>query len=80
VVAARSGGLPEIVEDGVTGLLVAPGDTAGLRDALGRLAGDATLRGALGAAGRARAAQFGPELVTHAHEEHYRLLTQGGPR
>jgi glycosyltransferase involved in cell wall biosynthesis len=54
VVASRVGGLIEAVADGETGLLVAPGDPAALAAALRRLAGDATLRARLGAAGRAR--------------------------
>jgi glycosyltransferase involved in cell wall biosynthesis len=55
VVATRAGGLPDAVEDGVTGLLVPPGDPAALRGALERLLGDAELRRRLGAAGRERA-------------------------
>jgi glycosyltransferase involved in cell wall biosynthesis len=55
VVASSVGGLVEAVEDGVTGLLVPPGDVSALRTALERLLGDAALRGRLGAAGRARA-------------------------
>ena len=37
VVAARGGGVPEIVTDGVDGLLVQPGDVAGTTHALGHL-------------------------------------------
>jgi glycosyltransferase involved in cell wall biosynthesis len=55
VVASSVGGLVDAVEDGVTGLLVPPGDVAALRTALERLLGDAELRGRLGAAGRAKA-------------------------
>jgi len=54
IVTSRAGGLPEAVEDGVTGLLIAPRDVAGLRSALQRLLVDAALRHRLGAAGRAR--------------------------
>lgn len=54
VVATRVGGNPEIVEDGVTGLIVQAGKPGPLTDALTRLLFDAALRRAMGAAGRAR--------------------------
>jgi sugar transferase (PEP-CTERM/EpsH1 system associated) len=57
VVATRVGGNPELVVDGVTGALVAPGDEAALAEALARYAGDAQLRRTHGAAGRARAVE-----------------------
>ena len=55
VVASAVGGLVDAVEDGVTGLLVPPGDVAALRAALERLLGDAELRARLGAAAREKA-------------------------
>lgn len=58
VVASAVGGLPELIADDVQGLLVPPGDAAALAGALRRALGDATLRGRLGAAGRARAEAF----------------------
>ena len=57
VVASRVGGLVDAVEDGVTGLLVPPGDVAALRAALERLLGDAELRARLGTAAREKAVQ-----------------------
>lgn len=54
VVAARTGGMPEVVEEGATGLLVPPRDAAALAAAMERLAGDAALRAGMGRAGRAR--------------------------
>lgn len=54
VVASRVGGVPELVEDGVSGLLVPPGDVDGLARALQRLIDSAELRQRMGAAGRAR--------------------------
>jgi glycosyltransferase involved in cell wall biosynthesis len=55
VAAFRSGGAAEMILDGRTGLLVAPGDVKALSQAMARLATDASLRETLGAAGRARA-------------------------
>jgi glycogen(starch) synthase len=54
VVASRAGGIPEVVEDGVTGLLVPPGDSEALAAAIGRILDDASLRQAMGKAARAR--------------------------
>lgn len=54
VVASRVGGLPELVVDGETGLLVSPGDPEELATALACLLDDPTLRERLGSAGRAR--------------------------
>ncbi len=53
VVATRVAGIPEVVEDGRTGLLVPPADAPALASALARLAADSTLRHRLGAAARA---------------------------
>jgi len=52
VVATSVGGVPEMIEDGVSGLLVPPGDADALAAALRRLTGDATLRARLAGAGR----------------------------
>lgn len=55
VVATRVGGIPEVVEDGVTGLLVPPGQPRALADALRRLLADDAQAFAFGQAGRGRA-------------------------
>ena len=52
VVATAVGGIPELVRDGVTGLLVPPSDAGALATAIQRLLGDSALRHALGAAAR----------------------------
>ena len=54
VVASRISGIPELVEDGVSGLLVPPRDPRSLADALARLHADSSLREALAPAGRAK--------------------------
>jgi glycosyltransferase involved in cell wall biosynthesis len=70
VIASRVGGIPELVVDGETGFLVAPGDPDGLAEAIDRLLGDAGLRERFGAAGRARVeAHFGHEAFVAAHLE-----------
>jgi glycosyltransferase involved in cell wall biosynthesis len=55
VVVARSGGLSEVVEDGVTGLLVPPGDVDAFASAIIRLLDEPSLRRQFGTAGRERA-------------------------
>jgi glycosyltransferase involved in cell wall biosynthesis len=57
VVATAVGGLFDAVDDGVTGLLVAPRDPRALRAAIQRLLSDAGLRRRLGAAARERASE-----------------------
>lgn len=54
VVATRHAGIPEVVLNGETGLLVAEGDVAAMAAAIGRLADNPTLAARLGAAGRRR--------------------------
>jgi glycosyltransferase involved in cell wall biosynthesis len=58
VVATGVGGVPEIVEDGVTGILVPVSDPAALAIAMARMAGDRGLRETMGARGRERASHF----------------------
>ncbi len=55
VVATAAGGIPELIRDGLTGLLVPVGDAPALAAALRRVLDDADLRQRLGAAGRAAA-------------------------
>ncbi|MFP4474897.1 MAG: glycosyltransferase family 4 protein [Desulfatibacillaceae bacterium] len=58
VVATRSGGVPDAVEDGVTGILATPGDWDSIARAVSDLLDDPGKRRCLGEAGRERAAQF----------------------
>ena len=55
VVASDAGGLPEVVEHGVTGLIVPRGDTDALAQAIGSLLEDPERRRRMGVAGRERA-------------------------
>ena len=75
VVAARVGGLPESVLDGVTGFLVPPRDAEGLAAALAALAGSPGLVESLGRQGRARARQvFSLQNMALQNESYYRQL------
>jgi glycosyltransferase involved in cell wall biosynthesis len=70
IIATRIGGLPELVADGETGLLVAPNDRVGLAAALGRvLAMDERELAAMGAKGRAQA------ISQFTRQRYYREMT-----
>jgi glycosyltransferase involved in cell wall biosynthesis len=67
VVATRLAGIPEVVTDGETGLLVEPGDAAALGSALARVCGDSVLRARLGAKARAAVRdRFGADAYSAA--------------
>ena len=69
VIAAEIGGLGELVEAGVTGLLVPPGEAQPLEEAIVQLAGDLDLAARMGEAGRLRALeQFLQERCTDRTE------------
>jgi glycosyltransferase involved in cell wall biosynthesis len=75
VVASSVGGVPEVVADGVSGYLVAPGDKASLERALRRLLADRALGQRIGAAARETARlRFAPERALPQLEEIYRAL------
>ena len=75
VIATRVGGIPDMVRDGETGLLVPPNDPDALREALKRLMGDAALRSRLGKAGREFAAkELSWSSIAEKHAEFYRKL------
>ncbi|MGE5227564.1 MAG: glycosyltransferase [Planctomycetaceae bacterium] len=58
VVSTRHSGIPEAVQDGLTGLLVEPGGVAALADALAALLDDPARREQMGTAGRQRVASL----------------------
>ncbi|MHB1261271.1 MAG: glycosyltransferase family 4 protein [Thermoplasmatota archaeon] len=76
-VASRIPVLEALVDDGSTGLLVPGEDPASLAAALGRLLGDAALRGRLGAGAQAWAAGFTWEAVAVQTEEVLRSVIPG---
>lgn len=62
VIGSRMGGIPEVIEDGVTGLLVDPGDPAALADAIDRMLTRPADVARMGMAARVRAETvFNPE-------------------
>ncbi|WP_369258687.1 glycosyltransferase family 4 protein [Geodermatophilus amargosae] len=75
VVASDVGGIPEVVRDGVTGLLVPPGDVDALAAALDRVTADPALRARLSAGARARSADYAwPALSARVAAVYERLL------
>jgi glycosyltransferase involved in cell wall biosynthesis len=64
VVATRAGGIPEVVVDGQTGLLVPTEDSRQFGEAIARLLGDPPLRQRMSVAARARAADFSVARMT----------------
>ena len=65
-VACRSGGVPDAVDDGVSGLLVGPDDPAALAAGLTRVLSDESLRRWLSCGARARAARSGWDATAAA--------------
>lgn len=78
VVACRAAAIPEVVEDGVTGLLAPPRDPAGLARALEALAVDPERARALGEAGRRAVPAYVPERVAARFLEAVRLGLERG--
>jgi glycosyltransferase involved in cell wall biosynthesis len=79
VVSSAIGGTNELIDDGVDGLLVAPGDAEGLARALRRLLDDAELRKAFAERARQRVERdFAPSAMTQRVEAIYEELLAGG--
>jgi glycosyltransferase involved in cell wall biosynthesis len=75
IVSTRAGGLPEVVADGETGLLVPPHDEPALAAALVTLLRDASKRAAMGNAGRARVVnEFSVERMVAKTLEAYEAM------
>ena len=80
LVASDIPGYRAVVEDGVDGLLVSPGDAGALATTLAQLLRDPARRLALGARGRAKAEAYGWPTVTGRLEEYYREVLAGSAR
>ena len=78
VVACRAAAIPEVVEDGVTGVLVSPRDPAGLASALAAMLSSPPRRQALGEAGRRRVVLFTPDRVAARFLEAVRVIQERG--
>ena len=77
VVATRVGGLPELIQDGVSGVLVAPADEAELAAAIVPLARDPALRRCIGKAARERVLrEFTWQAITSRTLEVYREVSR----
>jgi glycosyltransferase involved in cell wall biosynthesis len=74
VVATNVGGIPDIVENGRTGLLVAAGDPAGAAEALESLLRDPMLRKKLMAEGIERMKKYDWKILAQRYEEVYEKL------
>ena len=80
VIASAVGGLPEIVADGETGLVVPPADVAALAEAIVELAGNLPRAAEMGSAGRVRAlAEFTPERCVERIEALYLRALEAAP-
>ncbi len=74
VVASAVGGVPDVVTDGVEGLLVEPGDATALADALAAVVGDPHRARAMGRAAQDRAGDLGLDAFAARLEQVYRQL------
>jgi glycosyltransferase involved in cell wall biosynthesis len=73
-IGCRSGGTPDAIDDGITGLLVPPGDVTALTDAIRALRSDPQRRAQMGAAARARATVgYTDEIMADSYD---RILRQ----
>jgi len=77
LIGTRTGGIPEIIEEGVNGLLVPPMDPQALARAIARLANDARLRSEMGSRARSLARKrYDIEIVAGRFEELFAALTR----
>lgn len=79
IVATKSGGIPDVIADGTTGLLVAERDPAAIADAVAKLLADPAQAKRLAAAAQADvAARFAPERIARVFDDVYRRAAGQG--
>ncbi len=79
-ISTELSGIPELIEHGVTGILVPPADREALAGALVRLVGDPALRARLGAAGEARVrSAFDSEIAVEALARRFGIQPAAAP-
>jgi len=75
-VGARAGGIPDVIDDGRTGLMFTPGDLGDLTEKLGSLLTDAGLRARMGVAARREMERHGWREATQTLLAYYRLAVR----
>jgi glycosyltransferase involved in cell wall biosynthesis len=80
IVASRIGGLPDVVVDGETGLLVTPGSREELASSMRRLSEDGELRTRMGEAASRRVKEFSADAIIPRFEEVYELALEARRR
>jgi glycosyltransferase involved in cell wall biosynthesis len=81
VIGARAGGIPELFEDGISGILVEREDPEALAAALRRLLGDADLRRSMGERGRERSRRlFSWDVIARETRALYERVSRGRRR
>jgi glycosyltransferase involved in cell wall biosynthesis len=79
VIASAVGGLPDMVLDGTTGILVPPGDVQALRASIVQLLADPGRRASMGQAGRERAGGYSASVVVPQIEQIYQEVIANPP-
>lgn len=75
VAASRVGGVPDLVQEGVTGLMFDPNSIEAIRDSISQLLANPETRAAFGAAARNHALKnFHPAVIARSHVEIYREI------
>lgn len=77
IISTNNCGIPEVVKDGVNGILVSPKDDKALAEAIMRLLGDIDLRNKLGENGRKMVGQYSWNKVADSYLEIYEKILDG---